>query len=97
MNLKACTFAMLAFISLGFSRGAQVGKTSLLEVEFITAQALTLGVFIFFIWYASGGELQPEPSIFESRRLRPRRFDSTIRRVPKLRFERVSFLFLVCL
>ena len=49
MNLKACTFERLAFISLGFGRGAQVGKTSLLEVEFIsTAQASTLGVFNFF-------------------------------------------------
>ena len=35
MNLKACTFERLAFISLGFGRGAQVEKTSLLEVEFI--------------------------------------------------------------
>ena len=35
MNLKACTFERLAFISLGFGRGAQVGKTSFLEVEFI--------------------------------------------------------------
>ena len=48
MSLKACTFERLAFISLGFGRGAQVGKTSLLEVEFIsTAQASTLGVLIF--------------------------------------------------
>ena len=29
--------------------------------------------------------------------MRPRRFDSTVKRVPKLRFEPVSFLFLVCL
>ena len=29
MNLKACTFERLAFIYLGFSRGAQVGKTSI--------------------------------------------------------------------
>ena len=35
MKLRACTFERLAFISLGFGRGAQVGKTSLLEVEFI--------------------------------------------------------------
>ena len=55
MNLKACTFERLAFTSLGFGRGAQGGKTSLLEVEFIsTAQASTLGVFNFLIWYASG-------------------------------------------
>ena len=47
MNMKACTFERLAFISLGFGRGAQVGKTSLLEVEFITASASTLGVFNF--------------------------------------------------
>ena len=33
MNLKTCTFERLAFISLGFGRGAQVGKTSLLEVD----------------------------------------------------------------
>ena len=26
MNLKACSFERLAFISLGFGRGAQVGK-----------------------------------------------------------------------
>ena len=49
MNLKACTFERLnlAFISLGFGTGAQVGKTSLLEVEFITAQASTSCVFNF--------------------------------------------------
>ena len=35
MNLEACTFERLIFISLGFGRGAQVGKTSLLEVELI--------------------------------------------------------------
>ena len=35
MNVKACTFERLGFISLEFGRGAQVGKTSLLEVEFI--------------------------------------------------------------
>ena len=33
MNLKACIFDRLAFISLGFGRGAQAGKTSLLEVN----------------------------------------------------------------
>ena len=49
MSFKVCTFERLAFISLGFGRGAQVGKTSLLEVEFITAQASTLGVFIFHL------------------------------------------------
>ena len=49
MNLKACTFERLAFISLGFGKGAQVEKTSLLEMEFITAQASTLGVFIFYL------------------------------------------------
>ena len=46
MNLKACTFERLAFISLGIGRGAQVRKPSLLEVEFITAQASTLDVFM---------------------------------------------------
>ena len=61
MNLKACTFERLSLISLGFGRGAQVGKTSLLEAELITAQASTLGVFNFFIWYASGPGIRPKP------------------------------------
>ena len=47
MNFEVCTFERLAFISLGFGRGTQVGKTSLLEVELITTQASTLGVFMF--------------------------------------------------
>ena len=128
MNLKACTFEMLSFISLWFGRGAQVGKTSLLEVEFIsTAQASTLGVFNFFIWYASGPGIRPKPldlseedttffftmrskdserdgtpprqrsGVASQQRLRLRRFDSTVKRVFKLRFEPISFLFLVCL
>ena len=33
MNLKVCTFERIPFISLGFGRDAQVGKTSLLEVN----------------------------------------------------------------
>ena len=115
MNLKACTFERLAFISLGFGRGAHVGKTSLLEVEFILRRKRRRWAYsFFFIWYASGPGIQPKPSIFGRRRcifltmrsedsettqqrLRPRRFDSTVKRVPKLRFEPVSFLFLVCL
>ena len=45
MNLKACTFERLpvAFNSLGFGRGAQVGKTSLLEVEFIFGASVDVG------------------------------------------------------
>ena len=35
MNLQACTFEKLALISLGFGRGAQVGKLSLLEVNLL--------------------------------------------------------------
>ena len=66
---KLVLFERLAFISLGFGRGAQVGKTSLLEVEFIfSAQASTLGVFNFFSWYASGLGIPPKPSIFRRRR-----------------------------
>ena len=34
--------------------------------------------------------------VVSQQRLRPRRFDSTVKRVPKLRFEPVSFLSLVC-
>ena len=36
------------------------------------------------------------PGVASQQRLCPRRFDSTVKRVPKLRFESVSFLFLVC-
>ena len=53
MNLKAFTFERLAFISLGFGRGAQAGNTSLLEVEFITA-SVDVGRIHF-----SFGTLQP--------------------------------------
>ena len=35
MNLKAFPFERLALISLGFGRGAQVVKTSLLEVNLL--------------------------------------------------------------
>ena len=48
MNLKACTFERLAFISLGFGRGAQVGKTSLFEVEFIYGASVDVGRIQFF-------------------------------------------------
>ena len=105
MKLKACTFERLAFISLGFGRGPQVGKTSLLEVEFIYGASVDNARIEFFIWYASGPEIPPKPSIFGRRRrnfftmgsedsesqqrLCPRRFDSTVKRVPKLRFEPV--------
>ena len=122
MNFKACTFERLAFISLGFGRGAQVGKTSLLEVNLLRRKRRRWA-YSFFIWYASGPGIPPKPSIFGRRRsiflqceakivrrhtsrqrsgvvsqqrLRPRRFDSTVKRVPKLRFEPVSFLFLAC-
>ena len=43
MNLKACTFERLTFVSLGFGRGALVGKTSLLEVEFIYGASVDVG------------------------------------------------------
>ena len=68
MNLKACTFERLAFISLGFGRGAQVGKTSLLEVEFTYGASVDVRRIQFFIWYASGPEIPPKPSIFRRRR-----------------------------
>ena len=35
--------------------------------------------------------------VASQQRLRPRRFDSTVKHVPKLGFEPVSFLFLACL
>ena len=48
MNLKACTFERLAFISLGFGRGAQLGENFTFESGiYFTAQASTLGVFNF--------------------------------------------------
>ena len=69
MNLKACTFERLAFISLGFGRGAEVGKTSLLEVGFIfTAQASTLGVFNFSCGTLQALGSDQNPSIFRRRR-----------------------------
>ena len=50
MNLKACTFESLALVSLGFGRGAQVGENFTFGSEiYFTAQASTLGVFIFYL------------------------------------------------
>ena len=68
MNLKTCTFERLVFISLGFGRGAQVGKISILEVEFIYGASVDVGRIQFFIWYTSGAGIQPKPSIFGRRR-----------------------------
>ena len=66
-NINFDTFERLAaFISLGFGRGAQVGKTSLLEVNLYGA-SVDVGR-IFFIWYASGPGIPPKPSIFGRRR-----------------------------
>ena len=48
MNLKACTFERLAFISLGFGRGAQVGKTSHLEVELILRRKRRRWAYLIF-------------------------------------------------
>ena len=62
MNFKACTFERLALI-FGFGRGAQVGKTSLLEVNLYGA-SVDVGRII-FIWYASGPGIPPKPSILE--------------------------------
>ena len=62
MNFKACTFERLVLI-FGFGRGAQVGKTSLLEVNLYGA-SVDVGRII-FIWYASGPGIPPKPSILE--------------------------------
>ena len=37
MNFKACTFQRLALISLGFDTGAQLGKSSPLQVNLYRA------------------------------------------------------------
>ena len=114
MNLKACSFERLASISLGFGRGALVGKTSLLEVEFILRRKRRRWPYSYFspgTLQALGSDQNPrsleeDEAFFTMRRKYsetthllgsiPRRFDSTVKRVPKLRFEPVSFLFLVC-
>ena len=63
MNFKACTFERLALI-FGFGRGAQVGKTSLLEVNLYGA-SVDVGRIHFLFWYASGPGIPPKPSILE--------------------------------
>ena len=110
MNLKACTFERLAFISLGLGRGAQVGKTSLLEVTFYGASVDVGGIqFSFGMLQALGSRQNPRyleeddtfflqceakivrrhtsrqcSGVASQQRLRPRRFDSTVKRVPNL-------------
>ena len=65
MNLKACTFERLAFISLGFGRGAQVGKTSLLEVEFILRRKRRRWAYSFLICTFQALGSRPNPRSFE--------------------------------
>ena len=48
----------------GFCRGAQVGKTSLLEVNLYGA-SVYVGRIHFLLWYASGPGIPPKPSILE--------------------------------
>ena len=49
MNFKACTFERLALSFFGgFGRGAQVGKTSLLEVEFSLRRKRRRWAYSFF-------------------------------------------------
>ena len=64
MNLKARTFERLAFIYLGFGRGAHIGKTSLLEVIY-TPQASTLGVLIFLFGTLQAPGSHPNPRSLE--------------------------------
>ena len=69
MKLKACTFERLAFISLGIGRGAQVGKTSLLEVEFILRRKRRRWAYSFFhLVRFRPWDPTPKPSIFGRRR-----------------------------
>ena len=69
MNLEACTFERLAFISLGFGRGAEVGKALLLKVKLYGASVDVGRIDLFIIfWYASGPGIQPNLSIFGRRR-----------------------------
>ena len=63
MNFKACTFERLVLI-FGFGRGAQVGKTSLLEVNLCGA-SVDVGRIHFLFCYASGPGIPPKPSILE--------------------------------
>ena len=121
--MKACTFERLAFISLGFGRGAQVEKTSLLKVNLLRRKRRRWAYSFLFGTLQALGSHQIPPSleddeafflqceakmvrrhtsrqrsgVVSQQRLRPRRFDSTVKRLQKIRFEPVSFLFLVCL
>ena len=120
MNLKACTFETLAFISLGFASDAQIGKTFGSGIYYGSSVDVGRIHFLFGTLQALGSHhipryLEEDHAIFlqceakivrrhncrqrfgvvSRQRLRPKRFDSTVIRVPKLKFEPVSFLFLV--
>ena len=59
MNFKACTFERLALI-FGFGRGAQVGKTSLLEVNLYGASVDVERIhFLFGTLQALGSNQNP--------------------------------------
>ena len=99
---------MLALISLGFGRGTQVGKTSLLEMEFISQRKRRRWAYSIFHlvrfkpWDpAQVLDLSKKTPHFFTMRSKDSEtahlFDSTVKRLHKLMFEPVSFLLLVCL
>ena len=58
MNFKACTFERLAFVCLGFGRGAQVGKSSLLEVNLYGASVDVGHIHLLFGTFQAVGSHQ---------------------------------------
>ena len=65
MNLKACNLERLAFISSRFGRGAAVGKTSLLEVEFIYGASVDVGRIHFLFGTLQALGSRPNPRSLE--------------------------------
>ena len=101
-------------------RCAQVGKTSLLEVNLYGTSVDVEHVIFYLVRFRpwdptktldlwkktkhfftmqsqdSGTTALQQSGVVSQQRLRPRVFDSTVKRVPKLSFEPVSFLLLAC-
>ena len=65
MNLKACTFERLGFISLGFGRGAQVGETSLLELDLLRRKCRCWAYFDFLFGTLQALGSNQNPRSFE--------------------------------
>ena len=61
MDLKACIFERLGFISLGLVQALKSGKLHFWKWNLFYGESGDVGRIHFLIWYASGPGIPPKP------------------------------------